>query len=86
MPDEGAPEARNLQTLVTDGGAVVPALWPIELGNVLVFAVGRRRISLAQRAAAIAASGELPIEIDSETLAQIWNDTLALADKLRLAV
>ena len=43
-------------------------------------------MSVAQRTAAIEALGQLPIEIDSETLTKIWTDTLALADKMRLTV
>jgi hypothetical protein len=37
MPDEDGPQARDLRTLVTDQGAVVPMLWPIEIGNVFVW-------------------------------------------------
>ena len=61
MPDEDRPQARDLRTLVTDQGAVVPMLWPIEMGNVFVIAMRGRRISASQRMAAIAALGELPI-------------------------
>jgi len=86
MPDEDGPQARNLRALVTDEGAIVPMLWPIELGNVFVFAVRNRRLNSAQRAAAIAAIRQLPIEIDRETLSRIWTATLELADKLRLTV
>lgn len=86
MPDEDGPQARELRTLVTDHGAVVPMLWPIELGNVFVFAVRSRRITVSQREAAIEALGQLPIEIDAETLTKVWTDTLMLADKLRLTV
>ena len=86
MPDEDGPQARELRSLVTDGGAVVPMLWPMELGNVLAIATRSRRMSVAQRTAAIEALGQLPIEIDSETLTKIWTDTLALADKMRLTV
>lgn len=86
MPDEDRPQARDLRTLVTDEGAVVPMLWPIEMGNVFVMAMRGRRISASQRMAAIAALGDLPIEIDAETLTKIWANTLALADQLRLTV
>ncbi|MCX7314313.1 MAG: type II toxin-antitoxin system VapC family toxin [Alphaproteobacteria bacterium] len=86
MPDEDEPNARELRTLVTDSGAVVPMLWPIEMGNIFVMAVRSGRISASDRAAAIAALGELPIEIDSETLTMIWTDTMVLADQHRLTV
>jgi predicted nucleic acid-binding protein len=84
MPDEDGTEARELRGLVTDQGAWVPMLWPIELANAFVCAMRARRISAAQRAAALDALGELPIEIDPETLVKIWTDTLALAERLRL--
>jgi predicted nucleic acid-binding protein len=41
---------------------------------------------MAQRADALEALGQIPIEIDSETLSKAWTDTLSLADELRLTV
>lgn len=86
MPDEGNAQAAEVRTLVTDEGAVVPMLWPIELGNALLFAVRGRRVTTVQRATAIEALGQLPIEIDTKTLAKVWSDTLTLADELRLTL
>jgi predicted nucleic acid-binding protein len=86
MPDEGGPDAAELRERVTNEGAVVPVLWPIEVGNVFLFAMRRRRINASQRAAALEALGQLPIEIDPGTLNEIWTATLALADELRLTL
>ena len=86
MPDEGSPDAAELRERVTSEGAVVPVLWPIEVGNVFLFAMRRRRINASQRAAALEALGQLPIELDSGTLNEIWAATLALADELRLTL
>jgi len=86
MPDEDEPAARELQTVVTDQGAVVPMLWPLELANALVFAMRSRRVNAAQRAIALDALRQLPVEIDTETLTNVWTETLALADKLRLTI
>ncbi|MBX9841725.1 MAG: type II toxin-antitoxin system VapC family toxin [Xanthobacteraceae bacterium] len=86
MPDEGGPGAAELRERVTNEGAVVPVLWPIEVGNVFLFAMRGRRIDPAQRAAALEALGQLPIEIDTGTLNEIWTATLALADELRLTL
>ena len=86
MPDEDSPNARVLRGLVTDQGAVVPMLWPIEIGNSFAMATRRRRVSRAQRAAALEALGQIPIEIDAETLSKAWTDTLSLADELRLTI
>jgi predicted nucleic acid-binding protein len=86
MPDENGTDAEALRTTIAEQGAVVPALWPIELGNAFAFATRARRVTTAQRAAALDALGQLPIEIDDETLIRIWTDTLALADTLRLTI
>jgi len=86
MPDESGPAASELRARVTDEGAVVPVLWPIELGNAFLFAVRGRRVSANQRSAALEALGQLPIEIDADTLAKVWTDTLSLADQLRLTL
>jgi predicted nucleic acid-binding protein len=86
MPDEGDAQGAEVRTLVTDEGAVVPMLWPIELGNALLFAMRGRRVTSAQRKTAIEALGQLPIEIDPKTLAKVWSDTLTLADELRLTL
>jgi predicted nucleic acid-binding protein len=86
MPDEGGSDAHGLRTLVTDNGAVVPMLWPIEIGNVFLSATRARRVSLAQRQAAIDSLAKLPIEIDGETLVRALTDTLALGDRFRLSL
>jgi predicted nucleic acid-binding protein len=86
MPDEGGPDAAELRERVTNEGAVVPVLWPIEIGNVLLFATRNRRMNASQRAAALEALGHLPIEIDPGTLNEIWSATLTLADELRLTL
>ena len=86
MPDETTAQARKLRSRVTDEGAIVPALWPIEVGNAFLFAVSDRRASAGLRAAALEALGHLPIEIDDETLTRAWFDTLALADRFRLTL
>ena len=86
IPDEDSTAARELRERVVREGAVVPSLWPIEVGNVLVFAMRRRRIVAALRLAALEAFGELPIEIDTETLTKVWRETLNLADEFRLTL
>ena len=86
IPDEAAAQDRALRERVTDEGAIVPALWPIEVGNAFVFAVRGRRASAELRAAALEALGQLPIEIDDQTLSRVWSDALALADRFRLTL
>ena len=85
MPDEASESARALLHRTATRGAVVPTLWPIEIGNTLTIAVRRRRISLIQRTQALELLSGLPIEVDAETQRRAWGDTLALADRFRLS-
>ena len=62
-----------------DEGAVVPGLWPLELGNVLLQAVRQGRLDVAEATARLALLEELPIRIDDETVGRAWRETLTLA-------
>jgi predicted nucleic acid-binding protein len=64
---------------VRDEGAVVPGLWHLELGHVLLQAEKRRRISAREVAVRLYLIAELPIAVDQETTARAWHETLALA-------
>jgi predicted nucleic acid-binding protein len=86
MPDEASESATALLHRTATQGAVVPMLWPIEIGNTLTIAVRRRRISLKQRTTALNLLSGLPIEVDAETQKQAWGDTLALADEFKLSL
>ncbi len=61
-------------------GAVVPAIWGLEVANGLQKAMRRGRISPAEREMALSQLRNLPIEIDSQTHRQAWGATLELAD------
>jgi predicted nucleic acid-binding protein len=77
--DEASPVTDALFERVRDDGAIVPGLWRLELGNVLLAAERRGRIDtedLAERLDLIAA---LPIDTDPETSSRAWRDTLTVA-------
>lgn len=59
--------------------AWVPGIWHLELGNVLLGAMRRKRIDPAGVEAFVFQLAELDIEIDSETSAQALGKTLNLA-------
>ena len=82
----GEDETDHLLEQIAEHGAVAPALWPLEVGNVLLAAQRRRRISVAERHQALAVLGELRIEIDARTAAAAWGDTLNLAANHNLTV
>jgi predicted nucleic acid-binding protein len=62
----------------------VPALWHLELGNVLLQAEKRGRISAGDVALRLELIGELPISVDRETTSRAWREILTLARAERL--
>ena len=77
--DEASAATDALLDYVRDHGALVPGLWFLELGNVLLQAKKRGRIhadDVAQRLELISA---LPIMVDQGTTARAWSDVLTLA-------
>ena len=86
IPDERAAEGEQLLDLVTEEGAIVPNLWPLEIANALLVAVRRERVSRAHCEHALTVLSRLPIEIDVETTAQAWGPILELAAHFGLSV
>lgn len=74
------------QSVATDGGAVAPALWPIELANVLVVAERRKRITAEQREVFLKNLAALDIEIQPLTTERIFHQGIGLATKHRMSV
>jgi predicted nucleic acid-binding protein len=72
--------------LMSDKGAWVPALWRLEVANVLQMNVRRGRHDAAFRDAALADLAVLPISIDAETDRRAWDATLRLAERHRLTL
>ncbi len=82
--DERTPATDALLDRVADVGAVVPALWRVEILNALQMAIRRKRIDAAFRDLALARLAAMPIAIDADTNAHVWTTTLKLADRFRL--
>jgi len=64
---------------VRDQGAVVPALWHLEVANVLLQAEKRGRITMADVTMRLGLIAELPISTDNKATARAWREILALA-------
>jgi len=77
--DEASPQTDALFERVRDDGAVVPALWHLELANVLLQAEKRGRIATGDVATRLELIAELPIATDHETAARAWREVIALA-------
>ena len=69
---------------VADAGAIVPALWRLEVLNGLLVAVRRRRIDRAYMDMSLADLQSLVIAIDPGTNHQAWSATLRLCDRFGL--
>lgn len=82
--DERTPAIVAAIASIAEAGAVVPALWRLEVANGLRMAIRRRRIDIAFRNASLARLSDLPIEIDAETNTHAWQATLHLADRYEL--
>ncbi len=84
--DETTGPVRRVFDLVSEGGAWVPALWRLEVANVLEMSTRRGRHDAAFRNATLADLTHLPIQIDGETDIHAWTETLDLADRHRLTL
>jgi predicted nucleic acid-binding protein len=83
--DEKTASSIAILNRVVEEGAVVPALWHLEVLNGLQVAVRRSRITLAYRDASLHDLLSLVIAIDRGTNRQAWSATLRLCDRFGLA-
>ena len=65
--------------------AYVPAVWPLEVGNVLLVAERRNRLSQADSSRFITLLLELPIIVEQESPERILGEILALAREYKLS-
>jgi predicted nucleic acid-binding protein len=84
--DEATPATDTILDRVAETGAVVPALWRLELANGLQTAVRRGRISAVYRDDSLADLRQMQIETDLETDAHAWSATLRLAEMHELTL
>jgi predicted nucleic acid-binding protein len=82
--DETTDPIRRVFDAVVEEGAIVPALWRLEVANSLTMAVRRGRIDTEFRRAALADLAVLDVTTDETTDAHAWGQTLSLADQFRL--
>jgi predicted nucleic acid-binding protein len=84
--DERTDVTATLLYRVAETGALVPALWRLEVANGLQVAVRRGRIDVAYRDATIADLRDLAIDVDPETDRKAWSEILQMADRFRLTL
>jgi predicted nucleic acid-binding protein len=84
--EETTEAIRRLFDAVADEGAVVPALWRLEVANSLTAAARRGSIHVDFRRAALADLALLDITTDQHTDVRTWDETLRLADRFGLTL
>lgn len=77
--DEASDATDALLETIRDEGALVPNLWALEFGNVLLQAEKRGRISAADIATRLSLISSLPIVVDPETDRRALREILTLA-------
>ena len=66
--DEESPETESILDLLAEDTAVVPALWELEVANVLLLAERRGRLTEAQSARFMTLLQQLPILVDTASV------------------
>jgi predicted nucleic acid-binding protein len=82
--DEATNTTNTLLESLGEVQAFVPSLWPLEIGNILIHAERRHRITRAEISTFLALIAPLPIIIDAETSTHAFHNTLSLAQKTSL--
>lgn len=86
LPDENSDAGRAVLERASKMGAWVPAIWHLEVANALQIGAKRGRCSAAFVDQTLERLASVPIEVDAETAARSWRDTLELARTENLTV
>lgn len=76
---EATPATEAVLVRLRDGGAWVPAIWPLEVANALLAAERRQRLTRSQVAGSLRLLGNLPITIDETDRGLAWGSVLTTA-------
>lgn len=85
LRDEFSVLADNILGSLADNDAIVPAVWPLELGNALLVAERRGRIGTAEVTRVLNLVENLPISVQQENPRRMLTDILAMARELNLS-
>ena len=86
FPERHSEAARTLLLRVAEEGAIVPAIWHLDIANTLLAAERRGLLTPTQREAALRHLAILPITADPETAPRAWSHTISLAHQYGLQV
>jgi predicted nucleic acid-binding protein len=82
--DEKSAESDRILAEVYRDGAVVPVLWPIEVGNALTMGLRRKRLSEADWLKSLATLAGLPVTVEPLNHLKALDDLPALTQKYNL--
>jgi hypothetical protein len=85
-PDEQTEAVLAILERVALDGAVVPAIWPLEIANSLTMAARKRRISRAFRVELLSNLRRLRIEVEATQRDLPWFTTINFADRHELTI
>ncbi|MEO7244153.1 MAG: type II toxin-antitoxin system VapC family toxin [Rubrivivax sp.] len=77
LPDEATPYTESLLQATADREVWVPALWLLEMGNLLISAQRRKRIDAAKRRELVMAASALRLRVDREPVSMAAMDEVA---------
>ncbi|HEY64976.1 MAG TPA: type II toxin-antitoxin system VapC family toxin [Caldilineae bacterium] len=83
--DETNPYTEAVLDALAEGEAFVPTIWPLEVGNALLVAERRGRLSQADTVQFLSLLQELPITIEPTRPERMFGEILALAREQRLS-
>lgn len=84
--DEATSPVDAVMMQVAATGAVVPAIWRLEIANGLHSGMRRGRMTAEKRNAMLAALSDMDIRTDPETDRYAWTTTLRLVERFGLTV
>ncbi len=84
--DEATPTTEAILDRLKEEEALVPTLWTYEVGNVLLMAERRNRITEAQGRRFTQLLESLPIQISDSHLKSLWNNAIVVAREHGLSV
>ncbi|MBI4831840.1 MAG: type II toxin-antitoxin system VapC family toxin [Candidatus Lindowbacteria bacterium] len=83
--DEGNAYADAVLETLETCEAVVPSIWPLEVGNVLLVAERKKRVGEADVVRFLALLSSLPITVEQETPERMLKEIVGLAREQRLS-
>lgn len=83
--DEGSSYAEVVLESLDAGRAFVPAIWPLEVGNVLLMAERKKRLSHSSAVRFLDLLSGLPISVEQETPDRMLKEILSLAREHELS-